>query len=187
MTAEGVIVAYRNRSEDEIRDIYTTRWVEDGWTQPEPVANDLWQIPGCPVNGPSIIADGQNVAIAWFTAANEVEQVQVAFSADAGATFGAPIRIDEGSPSGRVALVWADSTSAWVSWMEKTDSGNDIRLLKVGPEGKQGESRLLLEADGSRRSGFPILAKAKNELYLAWTAVDSLDTQARTARIIINN
>jgi hypothetical protein len=43
---------------------------------------------------------GDLVAVAWFTAAADRAQVQVAFSTDAGRTLGQPLRVDEGSPLG---------------------------------------------------------------------------------------
>src|SRR5688500_8819666 len=71
MTAAGPIVAYRNRAADEIRDIYVTRRVNGKWTPGVPVHDDLWKIAACPVNGPSIDASGNRVAIAWFAAPND--------------------------------------------------------------------------------------------------------------------
>ncbi|MEX0914635.1 MAG: sialidase family protein, partial [Wenzhouxiangellaceae bacterium] len=58
-TALGPIVAYRDRSEDEIRDIAVVRRTADGWTEPRLVHADGWKIGGCPVNGPSLIARDQ--------------------------------------------------------------------------------------------------------------------------------
>jgi len=98
MTDDGVIVAYRDRSEKEIRDISIVRKVNGKWTTPKPVFNDNWLIAGCPVNGPALAANGKNVAIAWFTMSEEKPQVKVAFSDDSGANFSEPIRIDEGNP-----------------------------------------------------------------------------------------
>ena len=51
----GVPVAvYRNRSEEEIRDIFVTRATDDGWQPGIPIADDGWQISACPVNGPGL-------------------------------------------------------------------------------------------------------------------------------------
>ena len=65
VTSEGPIVAYRDRSPEEIRDIYVSRLVAGKWTTPVAVHNDAWQIAACPVNGPALSADGRNVAITW--------------------------------------------------------------------------------------------------------------------------
>ena len=50
----GALAVYRNRTENEIRDIAISRYdLETGsWSEPRIVAEDGWQINGCPVNGP---------------------------------------------------------------------------------------------------------------------------------------
>src|SRR4029450_8817957 len=95
------IVAFRDRSQDETRDIYVSRLADGRWTKPEPVHRDNWQINACPVNGPAISASGRDVAIAWFTVAEDQGRVFVAFSADAGRTFAPPARVAQVSALGR--------------------------------------------------------------------------------------
>ena len=51
VTADGVITAFRNRGDEEIRDIYVSRFEHGTWTEPRAVHDDGWQINGCPVNG----------------------------------------------------------------------------------------------------------------------------------------
>ena len=58
VTSEGVVAVYRDRSDAEVRDIYTIKEVKGLWSQPRPLSSDNWKINGCPVNGPSIAADG---------------------------------------------------------------------------------------------------------------------------------
>ena len=84
VTAEGPIVAYRDRSEGEIRDIYISRLAGGTWSEPAPVHRDNWKIAACPVNGPALSANGRQVAIAWFTAQGEEGHVFAAFSSDPG-------------------------------------------------------------------------------------------------------
>src|SRR5687768_4809384 len=66
VTSAGPIAVYRDRSATEVRDIYIVRQVNGSWTSPQPVYADNWQINGCPVNGPSVAADGSRVAVAWL-------------------------------------------------------------------------------------------------------------------------
>ncbi|MHB1060057.1 MAG: exo-alpha-sialidase, partial [Rhodanobacter sp.] len=94
----GLVVVYRDRSDQEIRDIAIVRQTGATWSAPAPVANDGWLSRQCPVNGPSIAALGEAVGVAWFTAANRTAKVNVALSADGGKTFGKPIRVDQGNP-----------------------------------------------------------------------------------------
>ncbi|HEV2149046.1 MAG TPA: hypothetical protein VGR37_16690, partial [Longimicrobiaceae bacterium] len=115
-TSAGPVVVYRDRSHDEIRDVYVVRRVGGRWTEPKPVHADGWKIPACPVNGPQVSARGERVGVAWFTGARDTARVLVAFSDDAGATFGAPVRVDDGDPAGRVDVELLEGGEALVSW-----------------------------------------------------------------------
>ena len=84
-----VLVVYRDRSEDEIRDISILRMVDGVWSQPVSVSRDGWQIEGRPVNGPAIDSKGRRAVVAWFTAADNLPKVKLAFSDDEGESFGA--------------------------------------------------------------------------------------------------
>ena len=172
MTLNGPIVVYRNRSEDEFRDIYITRNVEGEWQKPQIIFADNWNIAGCPVNGPAVAAHGNNVAVVWFGMVNNKPEVKTIFSEDGGATFSDPIRIDQGSPSGRVDIVWKNENEVLATWMENTDEGADIKIAQVDKE-KIKSTKTLLQTSAARQSGFPILEKIEDKLVLAYTAVDT--------------
>lgn len=174
MTAEGPVVVYRDRSEQEIRDISIVRLRDGQWSQPVSVFKDGWQINGCPVNGPSIAASGRRVAVAWFTGVNDKPRVKLAFSTDAGASFGEPITVDDGNPAGRVeALMLADG-SALVCWLEKLPTGGEVRMRRIKPDGKF-DAAITVSATGAARSnGFPQMARAGNTLVFAWTGAKVL-------------
>ena len=184
MTAEGPIVAYRNRSEEEIRDIAYVRKVNGQWTDPKILFPDHWEIAGCPVNGPSVVAEGKEVTIAWFSRATGQSEVKIAFSNDAGATFSNPVRIDDGKPLGRVDVLLLEPGKALVSWLEDTKEGGRIRAVKVNSSGKEGNSVTLTQTSTSRQSGFPILAKSGKRIFLAWTQVNDDKTTVKTAEVI---
>src|SRR5690606_11989065 len=61
MTSRGPLIAYRDRSQDEIRDISVTRFIDGAWTEPRTLHEDNWQIDACPVNGPQADAVGDDV------------------------------------------------------------------------------------------------------------------------------
>jgi len=184
LTSGGLVVVYRNRSDNETRDIYLMREVNGQWTDPAPVHDDGWEIAGCPVNGPAIDAYDQNVAIAWFTGAHEQPKVQVAFSKDAGASFSPPLHIDHGDPLGRVDVVVLEDASAWVSWMEGTTEGAAIMAVHVSEEGTKLTTQTIASTNPSRASGFPVMERAGNHLYFAWTQVDSVSS-LRTAYLLL--
>ncbi|TDJ14465.1 MAG: exo-alpha-sialidase, partial [Gammaproteobacteria bacterium] len=93
LTSHGPVAVYRDRTVDETRDIYLTRFVDGEWQSGIPVGDDNWKIPGCPVNGPVIQANGLRLAVAWFSAGNQQPKVQVAWSNDAGETLSAPVAV----------------------------------------------------------------------------------------------
>jgi hypothetical protein len=167
VTSEGPVVVYRDRSEKEVRDISIVRRSKHGWTEPHPVARDGWEIVGCPVNGPSVDADGREVAVAWYTVAQDRARVQVAFSRDAGATFAPPRLVDGSGPLGRVAVALAGG-DAVVSWIGMDGKKAWIRARRLSPGGKAGEAIPIAETSSARSSGFPRLIRSGKALVLAW-------------------
>ncbi len=174
-TRDGVVVVYRDRSPEEVRDISIVR-LEDGvWSDPAPVHEDGWTIPACPVNGPMVAAEGRNVAVAWFTAEGDRPRVKVAFSEDGGRTFDAPIRVDDGDPAGRVALVLLDPTEpgesedVLVSWLERTDGAAEVRVRRVTAAGERSDARTVAVSTEARASGFPRMVRGGDRLVFAWT------------------
>lgn len=180
--AGGPIVVYRDRSEAEVRDIGVIRTTDAGWSEPALVANDDWEIAGCPVNGPEIDADGERVAVAWFTSAGDRPRVQIAFSEDSGAAFGDPVVVDDGSVLGRVDVVVAEAGGAWVSWVSQVGDHAEIKVQQVSSAGPTGEPRVVAETSAARASGFPRLDRLGERLFMAWVEVDE-DRSASRVRI----
>ncbi len=169
LTEAGPVVVYRDRSETETRDISIVRLVNGQWSQPRTVVPDNWQINGCPVNGPSVAAAGRRVAVAWFTAVNNQPRVKLAFSNDAGASFGAPVTIDDGNPAGRVEALLLDDGSALVCWLEKLPEGGAVRVRRVRPNGKLEAANTIAPSGAARSSGFPQMVRTGKTLVFAWT------------------
>ena len=169
MTAEGAIAVYRDRSESEVRDIYVVRQVNEKWSAPRPVYVDGWEMTACPVNGPSIAADGQRVAVAWYTEANDQPRVKIAFSNDAGKTFGNPVQVDDGSPIGRVDMLLLADGSALVVWMSGTAEKGVTKVRRVHSDGTLDAVSIVAETNIVRSSGFPRIARMGNEVVFAWT------------------
>lgn len=185
MTSRGAVVVYRDRSPEEIRDIAVLRRVNGTWTQPARVHADEWHIEGCPVNGPSIVADGERVAVAWFTGARDTARVNVAFSSDAGATFSAPVRVDDGNPAGRVDVEFDGSGRALVTWLERVgDDGAEVRIRAVSPEGTTSPAMMVASSAAARASGFPRMVRVGEEIIFAWTQPgDTARVRLATARL----
>ena len=181
LAAGGPVIAYRDRSDQEIRDISVIRRTARGWSQPVRVHADNWKIPGCPVNGPAIAAAGKRVAVAWFTAAPS-PRVLVAFSEDGGASFGPPALVDADKPIGRVDLVLDGKSGAIVSWAAADGDGAEIRLRRVGPKGGLGAPHAVAATSAARSSGFPRMVKNGGRIVLAWVE-DKEPSTVRAAAI----
>jgi len=178
VTSEGPVVVFRDRSPEEIRDIAIVRRRHGLWSQPRTVARDGWKIHGCPVNGPSVAADGRQVAVAWFTLANEQPRVKLALSRDGGATFGPAIVVDDGQPLGRVDTLLLDDGSALVSWLEQAGDANRLRVRRVSADGSLAPAITVVPAATVRANAFPQMARADETVVIAWT-----DERVRTATL----
>ena len=168
VTADGPIAAYRNRSETEVRDIHVSRLVNGKWTPSAAVHGDNWQIDACPVNGPSLAVNGRNVALAWFTGVGGENRAFVAFSNDAGRTFGAPIRVDGAGTLGRVDAVMLPNGDAIVSWIERAGSLSEFRWRRVSANGTASAPMTVGEIASTRASGYPRMVLSGNTLTFAW-------------------
>lgn len=188
VTDEGPLLVYRDRSPDEVRDIYVARWTPDGWDAGRPVHEDGWVIAGCPVNGPAIDARGAHVVVAWFTAAGDVAKVQAAFSSDGGRTFGAPHRLDDGNPTGRVDVRMREDGTAVVTWLERTGGdAAELRIASVDEAHGMGPVGVISGSSSARASGFPrmtLLPWDPQAALVAWTDVsDPERSRIRLARV----
>jgi hypothetical protein len=183
-TADGVITAFRDRSKDEVRDIYVTRLENGKWTEPVAVHNDNWQIDSCPVNGPAISARDRNVVVSWFTAANSQGQAFAAFSNDAGRTWSAPIRLDDGRSLGHVDVELLDDGSAVASWVEFADQRAHFRIRRIEANGTKSAPVEIAGSGQGRVSGYPRMARVGDQLLFAWTesATGSNDEPAQQVK-----
>ena len=170
VTTRGPVVLYRDRSETETRDISVRRLVNGAWTASSPLHADNWTIDACPVNGPAISAVGDTVAAVWFTGARDTAKVQLVFSSDAGATFGAPVRIDAGVPAGRVDVEMINGAEAIVTWVERTAKDtSEVRARIVRRDGTAEPSFTVAKLPQGRASGFPRMVRRGAGVTLAWT------------------
>lgn len=169
VTAAGPVIAYRDRTTDEIRDISISRYIDDGWTKPQTISDDRWQIAACPVNGPTIAADGNRVVVAWYGAPNREPRIKLAWSDDGGQTFSAPMTIDDDHVRGRVDVVLLPGGDAAVSWVGKPDDEiGQLRLRRVTIDGGMGPIEVVAQGLYSRNAGFPQMVRAGDRLVFTW-------------------
>jgi hypothetical protein len=169
-TDEGVVVAYRDHEQGELRDISIVRDESGTWTAPESVHRDGWRFNGCPTNGPALAARGNHVAVAWFTAAGDVPRLKLAFSDDGGRRFAAPLTIDDGKPTGWPGIVALDDGSVVVSWLVGGGGGmGELRLRRVRASGAMSASMTIATAHASGiQTGVPQMVRSGDSLVIAW-------------------
>jgi hypothetical protein len=191
-TSRGPVVVYRDRQElpgttpadvqtfrPTIRDIYLVRQENGAWKEPRRVHEDNWVINACPDNGPAVDATASTVAVAWWTGSGDQPKVQVAFSPDAGDSFGPAFRVDAGKGEGQVtvallrggraALVgWLEDNQTWVRYVN--DAGVVSRPTALGSAPHHSRlPRWLVNADGS--------------VTAAWTSKKDGTTRVEMSRI----
>jgi hypothetical protein len=183
-SGEDVYAVYRNRTGEEIRDIYQAKYntAAGEWDTPSAVAEDGWQISACPVNGPRIEADGDRLAVAWFTGVEDTSRVKLAISTNGGDSFNAPEIIAEGNNLGRADVLLKDDGTVYVSWLGNREGLGEVMLQKINPDGTRELPFRVGVTDISRSSGFPRMADAGEFILVAWTQTDP-NLNVRTARV----
>ena len=173
VTAGRTLIAYRDRTEGEIRDIFVARHDGQRWLVPVRVHPDEWKMPACPVNGPSLAARDRDVVLGWYTAAGDVPALKLARSTDAGDAFAAPVVVDRGEAvQGRVDVALGDD-AVWVLWVRESAQGQSLHLARYAPDLSRELQRLevaRLRGRG-RATGFPQLVLADGGAYVVWTDV----------------
>jgi len=166
-TAKGLLVAYRDHTSKDIRDIAVLRFENGRWSTSKILYADKWEVNACPVNAASAAAKDNRVAISWYTEANDSPRVQLVFSSDAGATFTKPTAISTGYALGYASTALSDDGGAFVSWLEEDKSSSRLLVRLVSPTGVAGPVNKI--AEGSRQSlGYPRLLHAGSETWIAW-------------------
>lgn len=185
MTPGGAVLAYRDRGEDEVRDIAVARLRDGAWTAPALVHADGWRIDACPVNGPAIAARDSEVVVGWYTEVDGVPTVRLARSGDGGGSFAAPVDVEAGDPvQGRVAVA-VDARQAWIAWLRQDADGQRLMLARYAPDLSKRLQQLEVAKLAARgpASGTPRMVADAGGLWLVWTDVAEGASRLQGARI----
>ena len=186
-TSDGPVAIYRDRTSDEIRDNYVSRYVDNHWQEGKPLGNDNWNIPGCPVNGPVIEANENSVVAAWFTAANDIPRIQAGFSEDSAESFSAPINVVSEETLGRVGLALLPDGDVAVSWLRKASADSaEVCVRRVSADGALGPVVVISKGDDVPRFSVPRMVRACGELIFAWTRRIDDASHVITASVPVN-
>jgi len=177
-TAKGLLIAYRDHTPEDIRDIAVIRFENGHWTQSKILSADKWKLNACPTNAAAVAAKGDRVAISWFTGAQNMPRVQIAFSSDSGATFSKPALISTGHAYGYTSIALEDDGSAIASWLEQGQGGTRVLVRQITPAGAA--SVVVEVAKGARSAlGYPRLIHTASGTLIAWGDAK----QVQTARL----
>jgi len=164
-------VFYRDRSDEEIRDIYFSKMIDSEWTEPALFHQDAWQINGCPVNGPAVSSFKKTMAVAWFTGAQNENKVKLKISLDAGNTFGGEILVNGDKSLGRVDIK-LDSANIYVTYLARWEDEAAIVLNTYNYSGKLVDKERMVIISAERGSGFPKIAIWHENLIFVWTDIE---------------
>ncbi len=176
LSSSGPVLAYRDRTTQEARDIVVRRMENDQWQAPLPISPDNWIIEACPINGPAIAAAGDSVVVAWFSAAGNDPHVRLARSEDAGRSFGAPVEIDGAGSFGHVDVAVPAAGDAIITWLRSEADGVGLAIRRVSAAGLISETQTVTSIDIGRPADFPQMVVAGERLVFAWTDFEDRGT-----------
>ncbi len=170
-TSKGLLAAYRDRSDTELRDISLVRPFAEK-DEPRDFSKDGWKINACPVNGPALAARGDAVSMVWFTMGGGKPRVRAAVSRDGGDTFAPHLEVDASFPLGRVDIALLPSGESLLSWLGRGEGGAaEIKAALIDPAGSLKPAFKVASTSMARASGFPRLEVSGGEVVFAWTEV----------------
>jgi len=171
ITSDGPVAVYRDRTTAEVRDIYVSRREFGEWQPGTPVAEDNWEIPACPVNGPVIKANGNTVVVTWFTAAGGNSLVQAAWSNDGARTFSDPIEVSTDLPLGHLGAALLPDGDLVVAWHKKIGQGGaELLLRRVSSSGDVSDVYPLREAADVFAFSVPQVTARDDNVVVVWTS-----------------
>jgi hypothetical protein len=168
-TTKGLVVAYRARTKQDIRDIAVIRFENGQWSKSKVIHADNWNINACPTNAAAISAKGDQLAVAWYTGAQDMPRVEVAFSADGGATFGKTVTVSTGHAFGYASVALAEDGSAVVSWLQRSGGDGPTQVL-ARQVTSAGVAQPVVEVakGGQSALGYPRVFHSGGETLIAW-------------------
>ena len=185
-SGDNIMAIYRDRSDSEVRDIRFS--VGDGagdWSEPQLVYRDQWEIAACPVNGPALAANGNELLAVWTTMQDENLLVRAALGTMAG--FGPMQEVEAGGQVlGRVdAAPWGerDFLLSWLGQSGLKSPASSVKLARMAPGGSLRDEVVVADLPPGRNIGFPRLASSGQTALLAWTEPTADGSTIRVLRI----
>ena len=176
-----MLIGYRDRTQDEIRDMQTVRLGEalnmDG---PYSVHHDGWHINACPTNGPALDERNGKVVIAWFTAANAPDLL-VATSTDGGMQFTSPLTVSAAAATlGHPAVAMLGNGSSILAWIESGQPESKLLVRELRANGKFGPTAEIARGSGF---GYPSMRAVGDHVLIAWMQASQTGSMLHVAQI----
>ena len=190
--AGRTVVAYRDRSPEEIRDISVlARGANGEWSAPRTLHSDGWRIEGCPVNGPAVAVNRKQMLVVWTTASSG--EMEAKYTIREWDRPGAAIPLAPGTRMrGRLdAAPWQQGFL--VSWLGSGADANagttfsGLMLAEVDAKGMIVGQRNVANLPLIRVSGNPRMATFRDRALLVWAQPPGEDTPARLMAELIGS
>lgn len=169
--AGQALIVYRDRTDDEVRDISVAQRTLARWESPKAIHNDGWKIEGCPVNGPAIAVSGRKGLVFWPTFVNDQMILRYVVAESPEALANGP-RMKElqlpAIPSGRV------DTTAWhdgflLTWISRARDRPAVEVAIVDANGQIELGVPIAEpALRGRSTGFPRIVSDGGRGLVVW-------------------
>ena len=170
-TPEGPLVAYRDRTPAELRDIAWIARRGGAWTAPRAVHADGWVVAGCPVNGPALALAGARPVVAWPTFVDDSHRVRVARREGEG--WSQPVELEAGAGvQGRVDVAPWGADGALVSWLGARDGQSALRVAQLRADLTEVARLDVVVLPDGRMTGMPRMAGHGDSAVLVWTSPD---------------
>ena len=88
---------------------------------------------------------------------------------DAGKSFGNAITVDDGNPQGRIDVATLSNGGAVVSWIERSNQRNEVRVRRIPASGTADPAVTISGTANAQPGSVPRIERVGNDLFVAWT------------------
>lgn len=171
-----VHIGWRGVLDNDIRDIFVATSTDGGATfcSSTRVAEDNWQINGCPHSGPSLATLGSRLFAAWRTVSGNRSHVYIAWSSDDGLHFSSRTEADTNLLDANHPRLLCLEDSLGLAFQAREASAQngwskqDVYFRQIDKTGALSPLQQLRHAGGS--ANYPaVLFERPDHLFVAWT------------------